>query len=41
MMDDAVDDAIGEVGEEAETEAVVQQVFFILVNFTYINFLGS
>ena len=26
MMDDAIDDAIGETGEEEETEAVVQQV---------------
>lgn len=26
MMDDAIDDAMGETGEEEETEAVVQQV---------------
>jgi charged multivesicular body protein 2A len=38
MMDDAIDDALGETGEEEETEAVVQQVG--IVHISLIQLLG-
>lgn len=38
MMDDAIDDALGETGEEEETEAVVQQVK--IRNVSKISLLG-